>query len=723
VSEPAGDVGTLPTVLQSGEHGAVGERLAAGQRAGDYVIDRYLGGGGMGDVYAGHHPVIGKKVAVKLIKSTLAASPEAVERLTREARAVNQVDHENVVDVFALGNLPDGRLYLVMDLVDGESLRARVARGALLPADALAVLERIAAALDAAHARGVVHRDLKPDNVMVSGTASRVAVKVLDFGIAKLVSTVATDDAKAVVATATLTGQGTWLGTPAYMAPEQWSADGASAASDRYALAAMAYELLTGAPPFVASTAPALMEKHFRAEVPTVGAGFPAGVDVALRTGMAKDPDARFASAIAFVTALRDAIGTSAGAATAATSSAPARDVIGSPPTGGRKLGTLPVVAGLAGLGVLAAGIWIVSRDRKGGGGRDVVEPRAGTAAQVMSTPPGATIVVDGVEAGVTPRAVEIAKDRRAELEVRKPGYLTQKRTLAAGEVADIALQPVDAFQGTWALKSGELRRFVRQGDAVVALRLAAASEAGTYYRRFQFVPSTGAIVSFAAEEEYVDPHAPDEPTCHVPLKAVYDYDLGGDELELRKERVRLELVNGKCVVADQGWAEPEVLARVDRGATAEGDWAESRAGGAAVDVPVAGDDTGNTGNTGNTGLEPPPPANGSKPPPDRKKPAASSATERKKKLEQKKLEQQKLEQKKELEQQRLDQQQKLDDEGVQQKTSAPPPPAQQAPMNQIAPPARTGGTSPDAEGAVQTPSTPPPGQNAPQQAPPRQKQ
>jgi tRNA A-37 threonylcarbamoyl transferase component Bud32 len=578
------DVGRLPTVLQRGDHDASGARLTAGSQAGEYVIDGYLGGGGMGEVYAGHHPVIGKKVAIKVIKRELAASPEAVARFTREARAVNQVDHANVVDVFALGRLDDGRLFLVMDLVDGKSLRARLADGPFAPGEALAVLAPIAAALDAAHARGVVHRDLKPDNVMVSGPADQPVIKVLDFGIAKLVSAVATDDVKAAVAAGTLTGQGTWLGTPAYMAPEQWSADGAVPASDRYAFAVMTYELLAGAPPFKANSVPALMEKHFRADVPsitTAGARttLPAAVDAVLRRGMAKDPDQRFASAAELVGALRDAIGTQAG---------PLRRAAGAATTTGRtrRVGTLPMIAGGAGLAVTALGVWIVSRDGSARSSSPADRGAAvnGATAEVLSSPPGATIVIDGAEVGVTPKRIDVPPGKTVALEARKPGYLPQRRTVGAGAVIELALQPVDAFEGTWALPSGELRRFQRQGELVVALRLAAASEPGTYYRKFQFVASTGATVSFAAEEEFVDPRAPDEATCHVPLTAQYDYDTGGDELELRNERVRLDVINGRCVVVEQGWGDPQPLTRVDRSADT-GTWAESRAGAGPIDV------------------------------------------------------------------------------------------------------------------------------------------
>jgi serine/threonine protein kinase len=168
-------------------------------------------------------------VAIKVLHAQLAASADAGLRLVREAQAVNQVAHPGVVDVFAYGRLDDGRTYLVMDLVDGETVRARLRRGPLPPAVAVEVIDAIARALDAAHARGVVHRDLKPDNVMVHD-GPPLTVKVLDFGIAKL------RPQAGAPSTATLTAQGSWMGTPAYMAPEQWSADGATAASDRYAL-------------------------------------------------------------------------------------------------------------------------------------------------------------------------------------------------------------------------------------------------------------------------------------------------------------------------------------------------------------------------------------------------------------------------------------------------------------------------------------------------------
>ena len=283
-----------------------GERLAEGTSVGEYVVERFLGAGAMGEVYAGKHPVIGKRVAIKVLRRD-AAGGEAAERMIREARATSAIDHPNVIDIFALGRLDDGRLYLVMDLVDGQSLRAALANGPLPADELLAILDALADALDAAHARGVIHRDLKPDNIMVRDKR----VFVLDFGLAKLVASAHSDQP---IAPGTLTGQGTWLGTPGYMAPEQWSVDGAGPASDRYALGVIAFELLAGSLPFAASSVPAMMEQHFRAAVPSVSsrgpAHVPAAVDDVLRRAMAKDPAARFATARAMVDALRDAMGT-----------------------------------------------------------------------------------------------------------------------------------------------------------------------------------------------------------------------------------------------------------------------------------------------------------------------------------------------------------------------------------------------------------------------------
>jgi serine/threonine-protein kinase len=216
-----------------------------GTDVGGYVIECELGRGGMGVVFAATHPVIGKRAAIKVLKPSLSNNPATVERFKQEARSVNQIGHPNIVDIFAFGALPDGRSYLVMDLLEGESLRKRVKRGPLSLFEAVLVLDEVASALAAAHGKGIIHRDLKPDNVFVVAHPSRTDVKLLDFGLAKLGASASTTAARAY-----RTATGAQLGTPDYMSPEQVrGAGGVDHRTDIYALGVVAYEVLTGKRP------------------------------------------------------------------------------------------------------------------------------------------------------------------------------------------------------------------------------------------------------------------------------------------------------------------------------------------------------------------------------------------------------------------------------------------------------------------------------------------
>ena len=561
-----------PTVSAAADPPRASDRLAAGDVAGDYVVDRFLGSGAMGDVYAGHHPVIGKRVAIKVLKRELAADPEAAERFVREARAVNQIDHPNVIDVFNFGRLPDGRMYLVMDLVDGHSLRKAMQDGALAADAALDVLAKIAAALDAAHARGVVHRDLKPDNVMLSDSTPP-EVYVLDFGIAKLATSAGGGIDK------TLTAKGTWLGTPGYMAPEQWSADGAGPASDRYALGVMAYELLSGALPFQAPTLPQMMEQHFRAPVPALSSrgaiAHDDTLDPVLAKAMAKAPGERFATARELIDALRTA---SAGA-----SAVPAK-----PRTA--KL-ALPALAGIGVLGLAVVG-FVVVRDTNDAADPDVrgapVRPAEDFAQiQIVTQPAGATVWRDGKRVGISPVAVEARADAIASLtiQITKPGY----RSIAIGDLhakagAAIevvkALEPITAFEGVWAMPDGQLRSFKRVGERVDVFKLATVASAGEFWRRFEFVdpPADEPAVVFATNAELTDERGVRDPSCQISHNIAYQFDPKAETLIVRAERVETARQEGHCIVRQRLPGTPVALIRADR-ATDDTRWTQPPVG------------------------------------------------------------------------------------------------------------------------------------------------
>jgi len=242
-----GGIGADPTSVTDASE------LLAGQMVGEYAILGPLGAGGMGRVYSAEHPVIAKKAAIKVLHPELSVNKEAVDRFVQEARSVNQIGHPNIVDIFSFGTLPDGRNYFVMEWLRGESLRDRVERQRMPVPDVLAILETITLPLEAAHEQGIVHRDLKPDNVfLVDIKDDRPQVKLLDFGIAKLMGTQGMQR----------TQTGNMLGTPGYMSPEQARGENVDYRTDIYALGAVAFELLTGELPFVASNAADMIAHH-----------------------------------------------------------------------------------------------------------------------------------------------------------------------------------------------------------------------------------------------------------------------------------------------------------------------------------------------------------------------------------------------------------------------------------------------------------------------------
>jgi serine/threonine-protein kinase len=257
-----------------------------------YLHARHLASGGMAAVFAAEDVLLGRSVAVKVLSERFLGDDQAVRRFEREARAAAKASqHPHVVTIYDVGEY-DGRPFIVMELMSGGSLATVLRAGRPSREDTLRWIGEAAAALDHAHEHGIVHRDVKPGNLLLD---ERGRLGVADFGIARL----------AFESAVTQTGQ--VLGTAAYISPEQARGESASAASDRYSLAVVAYELLTGTRPYAGGTFAAQARQHVEAEPtpPAEGApDLPPAVDRVLRRGLAKAPDARWPSATAFAEAL-----------------------------------------------------------------------------------------------------------------------------------------------------------------------------------------------------------------------------------------------------------------------------------------------------------------------------------------------------------------------------------------------------------------------------------
>ncbi len=272
---------------------------------GDYVVDRELGRGGMGVVYAATHAGLGKRVAVKVLLTDVSRDAELLERFKNEARAASAIEHPSIVEIHTVGHEGDA-VYIVMELLQGESLAARLrARGAMSIVDAVGLARQCANALDAAHRVGIVHRDLKPDNVFLVPdieVAGGERVKLLDFGIAKLVGA---DTSSSVARTVT----GAILGTPHYMSPEQCEgAREVDARSDLYSLGCMLFQMVTGRLPFHSAGIGGLIGMHLHVAPPmlrSIRPDVPLPLDDLVNRLLAKAPEDRIASAAEVSAALQ----------------------------------------------------------------------------------------------------------------------------------------------------------------------------------------------------------------------------------------------------------------------------------------------------------------------------------------------------------------------------------------------------------------------------------
>src|SRR5437773_3054048 len=257
-----------------------------------YTVEGEIGRGGMGVVFNARDERLKREVAVKVLPPELAFREEIRLRFLREAETAARLSHPHIVPIHSVGEGPDGLVYFVMAFVDGESLGAKLKRrGRLPPDEARRIMQETADALGAAHAFGIIHRDVKPDNILLEGSRGRVVVT--DFGIAKALSS--------TTGGATLTATGVAIGTPHYMSPEQAAGDREiDGRSDIYSLGVVAYQMLAGELPFQAPTVPGILMKHITERAPLVTAkrpDCPEDLAAAVMRCLEQDPEDRWPTA------------------------------------------------------------------------------------------------------------------------------------------------------------------------------------------------------------------------------------------------------------------------------------------------------------------------------------------------------------------------------------------------------------------------------------------
>jgi serine/threonine protein kinase len=289
----------MQTKQRDGLGDSLDEDLTGALVSGRYLLDGRIGGGGMGTVYRATHRGLGKEVALKVLRAELCTSGRSVERFVREARSVGAIGHPNVVDVYDVGHLPDGRPYLVMELLRGTDLsRLLHAHGPCPVERVVELLRGPAEGLDAIHARGMLHRDIKPGNLVLIERGGAELVKIVDFGLAAFLS----------AAEPRLTTLGTVCGTPQYMAPESTAHRLPDPRADVYSLATVAFELLAGRPPFVGRMPAHVLANKLHRDAPKLGDLAPvpvsAAVEELLARALSRSPADRPPSASALIAEL-----------------------------------------------------------------------------------------------------------------------------------------------------------------------------------------------------------------------------------------------------------------------------------------------------------------------------------------------------------------------------------------------------------------------------------
>ena len=321
------------------------EDVLIGQTLGPYLVGSILGEGGMGVVYAGEHPTIGRKVALKVLRPELSLRDNIVDQFTEEARSVNTIGHANIVNIYDFGKTPFGSFYIVMEYLNGQTLRDIMDSEGPQPLGRVRTMVRgVGAALSAAHAKGYVHRDVKPENIMIIEQRGQEFVKLLDFGIVKLLS----DQPSAV------THLGGAVGTPEYMSPEQLDMRTVDHRADIYSLSVVTYEAITGTLPYPGKTFAEIKERQLTSSPPPPSVcrqdlAISRKLDAAIFWAFSGDVDNRCTTVVDFLTAFEDGYQSTIRGAD--------EPVAATPSVGGPSRGKFALVAAL---GVLLAACGLV---------------------------------------------------------------------------------------------------------------------------------------------------------------------------------------------------------------------------------------------------------------------------------------------------------------------------------------------------------------------------
>jgi eukaryotic-like serine/threonine-protein kinase len=450
-----------------------------------YRVLRQIGKGGMGVVYEAEHVELGKRVAIKLMLEKYADDAEAIRRFQREAYAASRIGNPHIIDVSDIGRAPDGRAFVVMELLHGLPLSQLLQQtGPMQWPRAVEIMRQVLRAVGAAHAKGIIHRDLKPDNIFLIQTDDRRDfIKLLDFGISKVT------DPEEQIAFTKLTSTGVVMGTPLYMSPEQAMGNPTDRMTDIYACGVILYEMLAGRPPFEGATYAVLVSKLLTSPPPaleTVRGGLPRALVKAVHRALEKEPPARFSTAELFAASLPgdrspsqiELAGTLDSGFAHATAAPTTR-------RSGRNVAIAAVAFTLAAAGTAA--VLVMTKDqqpspaaaaapapttppRPEAAPAPAPEPVAITGTlEVKSMPSGAAVLVDNRPAGTTPVVITLGVGRHSvKLELGGHSAIETEEEVRAGERTSVV---VPMQKGSSKIKRPDTKATAKGGRPVPGIR------------------------------------------------------------------------------------------------------------------------------------------------------------------------------------------------------------------------------------------------------------